>query len=539
MLLMLSLVSQAYSPADPAWRMFKHDYQRTGRTPGQGAFSTGTLIWKYLIEDADGGEDIVLYSTPAFKDINSDARMEVLVGSPGSEKYDTWGDYEETVNEGIYVFNYNGYQAKLRGQVVRYSSPAIGDLDGDGVDEIAVGASSDEGHSNGFWILNQSGGTELWINTGNQVASSPALCDVDNDGLPEIFVGIDNDIRCYEWTGSGYNQRWSFPTGAYVQSSPALGDLDGNGTYELVCGSDNGNIYCLNALTGSQIWAYQTGKNVRSTPAIDNITSSPGLEIVYANDSAKVGVLSAGGSLLFLRSYPGPDTTFNYSSPSTGDFTGDGFAEVVIHDAFSSKIDCIDVQGGGSNFFSTSLGATYYFFDPTPAVGRFTGDNTLDVATVAGVRFKVISGGGYFGSPGTIVWDWGNAEYAFHTSVSFGDADGDGLLEASSSDLSCWVYLWDGTGPLVADETRPVRDFCLGFSPNPTRGKGNIALLLPEPCLVRILVYDAKGALVFELAEELASGAHNIPVVIEKPGVYILRAIAGERVLTDKFTVTR
>jgi len=57
---------------------------------------------------------------------------------------------------------------------------------------------------------------------------------------------------------------WSFQTGDDVISSPAVA----NGV--VYVGSDDGNVYALNANTGTKLWNYWTGNSVLSSPAISN-----------------------------------------------------------------------------------------------------------------------------------------------------------------------------------------------------------------------------------------------------------------------------
>ena len=69
------------------------------------------------------------------------------------------------------------------------------------------------------------------------VYSSPALGDLDGDGHLEVVVGSD-DGKVYAWHHDGTPVAgWPQTTGDVVDSSPALGDLDGDGHLEVVVGS--------------------------------------------------------------------------------------------------------------------------------------------------------------------------------------------------------------------------------------------------------------------------------------------------------------
>ncbi|HEY4284401.1 MAG TPA: PQQ-binding-like beta-propeller repeat protein [Chthoniobacterales bacterium] len=60
--------------------------------------------------------------------------------------------------------------------------------------------------------------------------------------------------------------KWKFPTGDQIVSSPVLA----NGI--IYFAGDDGNIYAVNADTGTQIWKYPTGGPVPATPAVSDGT---------------------------------------------------------------------------------------------------------------------------------------------------------------------------------------------------------------------------------------------------------------------------
>jgi hypothetical protein len=117
------------------------------------------------------------------------------------------------------------------------ASPAVGDLDGDGRFEIAVG--SWDGH---MYVWDDSG--QPWpgwpVRVEDQIISSAALVDLDGDDRLDVVVG-SKDRRLYGWTAAGVPLP-GFPRelGHHVFSSPWVGDLDGNGMADIVVGANNG-----------------------------------------------------------------------------------------------------------------------------------------------------------------------------------------------------------------------------------------------------------------------------------------------------------
>jgi len=84
----------------------------------------------------------------------------------------------------------------------------------------------------------------------------------NDDELP-MFRGGLNRLGVYDIKSPDYAIKiWNFTTGNQVQSSPIL--------YEekVYFGSDDGNVYCLNAETGTKIWNFTAKNLVQSTPTI-------------------------------------------------------------------------------------------------------------------------------------------------------------------------------------------------------------------------------------------------------------------------------
>ena len=152
-----------------------------------------------------------------------------------------------------------------------YATPAIGDLTGDGVPEIVVayGGYSDEPTPGGVKAFQKTGAntwSQLWSfqlsipGVSTHVLSSPALGDVDGDGELDVVFGA-LDLKVHALKGTNGQAIAGFPVLVYdsVRGSPALADLDGDGEIEIIVGADcNTQGPPINTKAGGALWVLRT-----------------------------------------------------------------------------------------------------------------------------------------------------------------------------------------------------------------------------------------------------------------------------------------
>jgi hypothetical protein len=173
--------------------------------------------------------DNIGYSSPILSDINRDGQMEVVIAG-------TRDIYVKTSDANR--DDYRGFPKKVDGSL-QDSYVAMGDIDKDGMPEIAAGS------ADGRLYVWRSDGTFMKgfpIQTGGYIRHV-TLGDIDGDGLQEILGG-STDNRVHAWRLNGTEVR-GFPkvTLDDVGTAPTLADMENDGTLELVVGSDDGQLY--------------------------------------------------------------------------------------------------------------------------------------------------------------------------------------------------------------------------------------------------------------------------------------------------------
>lgn len=288
------------------------------------------------------------WSSPAMADLDQDGTLEVIFATDNNR-----GDPPPYL---LYAFKGDGSLLPgfpVEGSQNFQSSPAIGDIDGDGWLDIVVGTGAYE----------SSGGNKVyaWDHRGNllpgwptttrgNMPAAPALGDLTGDGRLEVVIGCGAEgdsypapcSELYVWHGDGSevdgfpmnvgpNNPWD-PEGPPngLPYSPVLGDYDGDGLVEILAQSRwSWGVSTVEQINGT--WKQNNDPSLRTNYAlsgstlIEDVDNDGRVEIVVGGAADQEGTTGA----LYIWKMRGnsdgalPWAMFRHDTSRTGVHGGD------------------------------------------------------------------------------------------------------------------------------------------------------------------------------------------------------------------------
>ena len=278
-----------------------------------------------------------LISSSAIIDIDNDGQNEIVSSDKGGFVHIFEMDGSEWSDQ-IYPYE-TGDQ--------NWGSPAIGNLIS--ADRKDVVLSSKNGQ-----IYHISSSDEVNIssifNSGGFVTATPALGDIDGDGLDEIIFGqYGGSQRLYAINHDGTNvDGFPYNLDEKVQRGAALADFNGNDKVDIVVGTDDEFIHLIYD-DGTLGWSYETGGDIRVAPSILELESGEKIILAGSKDDNFYGLNSNGSSRFIIE-------TDDDISSEASIIEIEGYGPVIFF-ASGSKIYAIDSNGDNYGNWPIQLNA--------------------------------------------------------------------------------------------------------------------------------------------------------------------------------------
>jgi hypothetical protein len=326
------------------------DSDLAGRAGKVVVFSGADASVLHTFKSADGNSNFGR-SIDSAGDVNGDGHDDILVGKPWQILGGIGKVYTYSGADGILLREWTGAAAAAFGHDVAN----MGDLNGDGIDEVGVSAYLGNGGLNPgiVYVLSGADGSTIYsfpettsfAQFGFVVASGD---DVDGDGFHDLIVtskSISPEGLARVFSGQTGALIWEVlgATGSdqFGRAADMLGDLDGDGRSEFAV-AQTGRILVYSGMTGTILFSVSGngsdawGHSVAGVGDVDADTV-PDIAVGAIGDDDLGSACGAAfvhsgvdGSLIVTYYGIESNRLFGLAIDGVGDLTGDGIPEILV-----------------------------------------------------------------------------------------------------------------------------------------------------------------------------------------------------------------
>ena len=309
----------------------------TALPPGAmlGFNANGARRWTFQGADGDNPRQAVTATAP-IGDLNSDGTPDIPFGTMGLTMHSL------TATSGQQNGGWPFYSDDSM-----FSSAALADVNRDGQTDIVVGGDASPGgpfdHKGGVLRALRSNGSLIWQRTFNDIVySSPAVGDLDGNGTLEVVVGNGDYWQRVEGRGGHEDSRrlflmdaatgnsiWTKDLGGITTGSPALADVNGDGRRDIVIGThdgNNGRLYAFDVGGGVLMDVATFGGAVIGSVTTADLDSDRDQEVLVGTGAGVSAYRFGSNSPMFTMN----GDVAHQNSPLVTDADGDGRVDIFI-----------------------------------------------------------------------------------------------------------------------------------------------------------------------------------------------------------------